>query len=302
MRLQISRLFEMLYILLERERVTAPELAGRLGVSVRTVYRDAQALCEAGMPLYAERGRDGGIAILPTYKLSKSVLSDAERREILASLQAMAQTGASQEGTLRKLRAFFGGAPEDWVQIDFADWSGHRDALLATLRDAILSRQTLAFDYYGESGQRTRRQVCPLRLWFKGSGWYLAAYCTQRNALRTFKLTRIKRAIPVQEPFPPEADACAPRLIPPKVDPQIMESFELHVDGRMAYRVFDDFEEDEITPLEDGGYLVRASFPPGAWTVSLILSYGEHAQVLAPAALRDRLAEKLQKMCGLYQT
>lgn len=302
MRLQISRLFEMLYILLERERVTAPELAGRLGVSVRTVYRDAQALCEAGVPLYAERGRDGGIAILPTYKLSKSVLSDAERREILASLQAMAQTGASQTDTLRKLRAFFGGTIEDWVQIDFADWSGQRDALVATLRDAILSRQMLAFDYYGESGQCTQRRVCPLRLWFKGSTWYLAAYCMQRKALRTFKLTRIKRAKPVQEPFPPEADACVPRLSPPQVDEQIMESFELHIDGCMAYRIWDDFEEEEITPLEDGSYLVRASFPPGTWTASLILSYGEHAQVISPAALRDRIAEKIRKMHSLYQT
>ena len=87
---------------------------------------------------------------------------------------------------------------------------------------------------------------------------------TQRNALRTFKLTRIKRAIPVQEPFPPEADACAPRLIPPKVDPQIMESFELHVDGCMAYRVFDDFEEDEITPLPQYALIQEAFQYPHA--------------------------------------
>ena len=63
--MSVSRLFEMLYILLERDRVTATELAQRLEVSVRTVYRDAQALCEAGIPLYAERGREGGLCLLP---------------------------------------------------------------------------------------------------------------------------------------------------------------------------------------------------------------------------------------------
>ena len=62
--MSVSRLFEMLYILLERDRVTAAELSRRLEVSVRTVYRDAQSLCEAGVPLYAERGRDGAVYCL----------------------------------------------------------------------------------------------------------------------------------------------------------------------------------------------------------------------------------------------
>lgn len=301
MRLQVSRLFEMLYILLENKRVPAGELARRLGVSVRTVYRDAQALCEAGVPLYAERGRDGGFAILPTYKLNKSVLSEGERREILSSLEAMAQAGAARESTLRKLRAFFGTPPEEWVRIDFSDWSGRRDALLSTLREAILSRRMLEFDYYAESGACTHRLVCPLQLVFKGCAWYLAAYCTTRHAGRTFKLTRIKRAAIAAGDFPPEAESALPAPFPPSCPPE-MCPFVLRVDGCMGYRVWDDFEEEEITPLEDGGYLIRAAFPPGAWTVSLILSYGEHAHVLEPDTLRGELAIKLKKMLALYKT
>ena len=88
--MQASRMFEMLYMLLERDKLTAAELAERLEVSVRTVYRDVQALSEAGMPVYADRGKGGGISILPSFKLSKSLLSEAERRSILASLQAAA--------------------------------------------------------------------------------------------------------------------------------------------------------------------------------------------------------------------
>ena len=78
--MQTSRLFRLLYILLERERVPAAELAQELEVSVRTVYRDVQSLCEAGVPLYAERGRNGGVAILPSFKLSRSMVSGAEAR------------------------------------------------------------------------------------------------------------------------------------------------------------------------------------------------------------------------------
>lgn len=120
----ISRLFRLLYILLERERVPAPELAQTLEVSVRTIYRDVQTLGEAGIPVYAERGRDGGVAILPTFRLNKSMVSAAEKQDMLAALQALASTGASDRETLGKLSAFFGGRQTDWVRIDFADWSG----------------------------------------------------------------------------------------------------------------------------------------------------------------------------------
>jgi len=80
--MQISRLFRLLYLLLERERIPASELAQTLEVSVRTIYRDVQTLGEAGIPVYAERGRDGGIAILPTFRLNKSMLSAGEKQDI----------------------------------------------------------------------------------------------------------------------------------------------------------------------------------------------------------------------------
>ena len=148
--MSVSRLFEMLYILLERDRVTATELAQRLEVSVRTVYRDAQALCEAGIPLCAERGRDGGLSILPGCRLNRALLTEQERSGVLAALRAMQQTGADDGQTLRRLSAFLGGDVPDWVRIDLSDWSGKQGTLIATIRSAILERRHLAFDYCGE--------------------------------------------------------------------------------------------------------------------------------------------------------
>ena len=200
--MQISRLFRLLYLLLERERIPASELAQTLEVSVRTIYRDVQTLGEAGIPVYAERGRDGGIAILPTFRLNKSMLSAGEKQDMLSALQALASTGASDRETFGKLNAFFGGQQADWVRIDFADWSGTRSGMLPILKTAILNRQPLAFDYYNSGGDCAPREVCPIRLWFKSSAWYLLAYCMQRRALRTFKLTRIKRLRSIPGEFP----------------------------------------------------------------------------------------------------
>lgn len=299
--MQTSRLFRLLYILLEHGRVPAAELARELEVSVRTVYRDVQSLCEAGVPLYAERGRNGGVAILPSFKLSRSMVSGAEKRDILASLQAMTTVGASEKATLDKLRAVFGGESADWVRIDFSDWSGEGGAMIATLKDAILSRRPLGFDYYNTAGMCAPRRVCPIRLWFKSSAWYLLAYCTDRHAVRTFKLTRIKRLAILSGDFPPEALGALdtePEDIQPNISPL---SFTMKVDGCMAFRVYDDFEESQVARTESGDFLVHAAFIPNEWLISFILSYGEHAQVLDPPSLRLDVENAIQNIAARYK-
>ena len=299
--MSVSRMFEMVYILLERDRVAASELAQRLEVSVRTVYRDAQALSEAGIPIYAERGRDGGLSILPSFKLSRTALNEEDRQSILSSLTAMEQAGAGSRQTLRRLSAFLGAQPPDWIRIDLSDWSGQQDELLTTLKTAILERKRLQFDYYAESGEMTARIVCPLRLLFKGHAWYLQAYCLKRNASRTFRLSRIKRTQIAPGGFPEDAvlpdDAESESAgYPPCV------AVCLRVDACMAYRIYDDFDEDQIARNESGDFLIRAAYPPGAWVTSTILSYGEHAEVLSPPELREEIAQKVKKLSQIYKS
>lgn len=301
--MQVSRMFEMLYMLLDRERMTAAELAKKLEVSVRTVYRDAQALSEAGVPIYTDRGKGGGIGILPSCKLSKSMLSEEERRSILASLTAATQSGAEDAAVLRKLRAFFGAPDENWVRIDFADWSGAQDHNIAVLRQAILDKQVLAFDYYAESGEKTTREVCPFQLWFKGQAWYLRAYCLTRRAVRTFKLSRLKRPYVVPGQFPPETFSAQENDVPSVYwpEPEYLH-LRMEVDACMGFRVYDDFSESAIIRREDGSFVIDTRFPPGAWLASIILSYGEHAQVLEPPELREDIRRIAEKLIARYNT
>ena len=84
-----SRLFRIVYYLLEHGKVTAPELAQKMEVSVRTVYRDIDAISSAGIPVYAVQGKGGGISLLDNYTLEKSLLSLQEREQILMALQGM---------------------------------------------------------------------------------------------------------------------------------------------------------------------------------------------------------------------
>ncbi len=121
--MQESRLFKVVYYLLDKGQATAPELAEKFEVSVRTIYRDIDALSGAGIPVYTEACRNGGIHLMNDFVLDKAVLSKEEKQEILAALQSInaAQNNSSGE-TLQKLSAMFNLSLENWIEMDFSRW------------------------------------------------------------------------------------------------------------------------------------------------------------------------------------
>ena len=144
--MQISRLFEIVYLLLERRSVTARELAERFEVSPRTIYRDVDALAQAGIPVYADRGQGGGIRLMEQFVLNKSLLSVKERRELLASVQGMQAVREEEvQPLLEKLSSLFGAEREDWIEVDFSPWtsSGELGKYFQLLKEAILNRQVV---------------------------------------------------------------------------------------------------------------------------------------------------------------
>ncbi|MDR2897370.1 MAG: HTH domain-containing protein, partial [Spirochaetaceae bacterium] len=123
--LQTGRLFEIVYILLERGTVTAGELAKRFGVSTRTIYRDIDSLSAANIPLYTDRGKGGGIRLLGDFVMNKALLSEDEQNEILFALQSLkAAEGAEVEPILLRLSGIFKRDSVDWIDMDFSGWGG----------------------------------------------------------------------------------------------------------------------------------------------------------------------------------
>ena len=95
-----SRLFKIVYYLLERGKSTAPELAEKFDVSIRTIYRDLDAISAAGIPIYATQGKGGGIFIMQDFVLDKSLLSEQEKEHILMALQGISATEHNQSDGL----------------------------------------------------------------------------------------------------------------------------------------------------------------------------------------------------------
>lgn len=121
-----SRLLQILFILMEKGSATAPELAEQFEVTPRTIYRDIDALSAAGIPVYAVRGKGGGLFISETYVLEKALFSEAEQQEILLAVQNLNLTnGGRSRVLLSKMNSLFEKKGTPWLEIDFSDWTGN---------------------------------------------------------------------------------------------------------------------------------------------------------------------------------
>ncbi len=284
--------------------VTAAELAERFEVSVRTIYRDMDTLSAAGIPIYAKKGKNGGICLTEQFVLNKMLLTKDEQQEILSGLVSLRETKAEAgENILQKLGEFFRTDPVDWLAIDLSDWSGSRVQLYENIKNAILARRLLQFDYYGKNGQMRRRTVEPVKLLFKEYTWYLKAYCRERKDWRLFKLFRIKRLLVQEETFVPRAE-CIPQedaLQGREIQTDLnMTVVDVRIDKREAYRVYDRFEEEEIEVLPDGNFMVHFHLAMDDWGYGVLLSFGPSAEVLAPEAVRQEMKRRVQQMAKWY--
>lgn len=300
----MNRLLGMIYILMCHGTVTAAELAERFEVSVRTIYRDMDTLSAAGIPIYAKKGKNGGICLTEQFVLDKMLLTKGEQQEILSGLVSLRETRAEDGGDiLRKLGEFFRTDPVDWLAIDLSDWSGSRVQLYENIKNAILARCLVQFDYYGKSGQMSRRTVEPVKLFFKEYTWYLKAFCREKEDWRMFKLFRMKRLSVLEETFMPRAECIqledGIQGSGTQTDPD-MTVVDVRIDKKEAYRVYDRFEEEEIEVLPDGNFMVHFHVSMDDWGYGVLLGFGPSAEVLAPETVRQEMKRRIQKMAEWY--
>ena len=298
--MQIGRLFEIVYILLDKKTATAAELAEHFGVSVRTIYRDVETLSAAKIPIYAEKGRGGGIRLLDHFVMNKSILSENEQREVLAALQGLRATHFSDiDPVLDKLSTLFHQKLAPWVELDFSDWSRSDRDTFERIKRAVFEKRLLTFDYYSAAGEKTERVVEPNTLWFKHRNWYLKAFCRGKNDERLFKISRTRNLQILDEYFQPHPAEENP-YTPPDRGEKTIVTLKLKIEASQRYRILDEFEDEQVEQLESGDFLVTVTYPEDEWVYGFILSFGHFAEVLEPEHIRHILRERLQKNLEKY--
>lgn len=183
--MKIDRLIGILSVLLQEEKITAPELADKFEVSRRTINRDIEDLCKAGIPITTTQGFGGGISIMDGYKMNRTLLTSKDMQMILAGLRSLdSVSGSHYYGQLmEKIKAgssdFVSG--RDSIIIDLSSW--YKDTLapkIELIQNAVEERNLLTFQYYAPKGN-SKRSIEPYYLVFKWSSWYVWGWCTEKK-------------------------------------------------------------------------------------------------------------------------
>ena len=293
-----KRLFDILYYLVEKRKATAPELAKKLNVSIRTIYRDIEWMSGAGIPVYCNPGKGGGIFLLNSFILDKGLLSTDEKEELMLAIQGLdALKGDGQ--VAEKLRALFQIKAEDWIRIDFSDWRGtkYQENLFEILKRGIFQKQVVRFIYRSQQCEAIRN-LEPLQLIFKNQDWYIYGFCIERQDFRLFKLSRMSQCELLDERFEQKVVS---KPIEANDLKEEMVKLRLKFDKSQAFRVYEEFT-GLITEDKEGSLLVEVDLPKHISLYSYLLSFLDGVEVLEPIEIRKEFQTKLNDILKKYKT
>ncbi len=300
--MKIDRLIGIITILLQNNKTTAPQLAKRFEVSRRTINRDIEDICKAGIPIITTQGYGGGLSIADNYKFDKSLFTKEELQALLAGLRGM--DSVSKKSTLASLFDKFSDKGQHMITKDIImiDLASHYQASLTQkieiMKKAIWTKHILSFHYYYEKGE-TKRQIEPYRLIFKWSSWYIFGFCLERKAYRLFKLNRLWN-LQMQE------DTFFEREIPEEelLFEEYFTEGSIHLkaifDESEKHRLIEEYGLDSYLVCQDKKLLFEHDFASYKNMREWIFSFGDKVLILDPKELKDdrkKQAENILKMC-----
>ena len=300
--MKMERLIGILSILLQREKVTAPELAERFEVSRRTIQRDVESLCRAGIPIATAQGAGGGISIMEGYRVDRTVLTAPEMQAILAGLRSLDSVSGTRRYAqlMEKLSAGTGGLVPGGTHmlIDLSSW--YKTSLppkIELIQGAIEQHRAIRFTYFSPKGESVRT-VEPCYLVFHWSTWYVWGWCRMRKDFRMFKLNRMTE-LTTGEPFDPRS-APLPDLEPERVFP-IKYQVTVLFHPSCRWRLVEEYGADCFTVELDGRLRFTGGFPDADSVLSWVLTFGDKAELLEPEELRERLSALTKVLADRYR-
>ena len=300
--MKIDRLIGILSILLQEEKTTAPELAEKFEVSRRTINRDIEDLCKAGIPIRTAQGTGGGISIMDGYCIDRTILTSKDMQMILAGLRGLdSVSGKRYYGQLmEKIQTgsseFISG--RDSMLIDLSSWyKGSLAPKIEVIQNAIENRHIIQFMYYAPSGESNRR-VEPYYLVFQWSSWYVWGWCLERKDYRLFKLNRMDCVVETDRGFL-RRDVPMPDLSNEKIFPGGIKVKALFTPD-VKWRLVEEFGANCFTETDDGRLLFSADYTDMENLVTWLMTFGAKAEVLEPEEVRDIIRRNAEEILKIY--
>lgn len=309
--MKLQRLIAILTVLLQNDRVSATVLAEKFEVSVRTIYRDIEALESAGIPIITHTGINGGISIIEQYKVDKKLFTNQDISTLLTSLYSVSGSlpDAKLNQTLEKVKGLIPRGYDRAIEltskqlyIDMTPWSNHPriSEALKQVQKSLEESQLIQFSYTPRHGETSKRIAEPHQLVLKENNWYLRAFCLDRQDFRTFKLRRMDNIVVLPQKFEPR------EFEDGMTDFKDWQSdkltvVELVVDGSLRERALDYCRDEYMEDLDDGRIHIKMPFVESEMGYSVLLGMGYKCEVIAPAHIREEVAHRIDLMKSVYE-
>ncbi len=301
--MKLDRLLGILTTLLNNNRMTAPQLAEKFEVSRRTINRDIETLCQAGIPIVTQQGGGGGISIADGYKLDKNILTTDELSSIITALRGIGSVSDKSqiERILDKLSTNKDTlvSLQEPVVIDLAShYKGSLTQKIKLIKQAIHEKKLIEFDYYSEKGQ-SRRRIEPYIVVFQWNEWYMFGFCLQRQDWRMFKLARLWELRLCEEDY-------IPREIPPE-----KRNFGTHLpddkklialfDPTVKYQLIEAYGPNSFKETEEGSLRLEIGYTNRDYILGWLLSFGDKAKVIEPVDIADEIKKVAENILKKYK-
>lgn len=291
--MKIDRLIGILSILLQQEKVTAPYLAEKFEVSRRTINRDIEDLCKAGIPIATSQGVNGGISIMDGYAINRTLLTSSDMEAVLAGLRSLdSVSGTNRYGQLmEKLSAGSSDVltGDEYMLIDLSSWyRGMLAPRIELIHTAISETEWIQFLYSSPKGDSLRK-IEPYHLVFQWSSWYVWGWCGARKDFRLFKLSRMSELRLTGEKFQ-KRQAPLPDFTPEKVFPPQYQVTAVFA-KECKWRLIEEYGADSFVIQPDGTLKFSFGFTDKEQIINWMLTFGEKGELLEPKELRDELAQ-----------
>ncbi|NIK79115.1 putative DNA-binding transcriptional regulator YafY [Paenibacillus castaneae] len=310
--MKIDRLLAMTVLLLNRERMSAKELAERFEVSTKTIYRDMDTLNQAGIPIFARQGTLGGFEIMEQFTLSRQYLSLSEITSVIAAVKGI--SSALDDDTFASLHEKVASLLTksdkrqseqrgEGIIFDLNPWGQGPAARhkVNELKQAIEELKRIKVTYINMNGTESTRVVEPYALILKGNIWYLHGYCTLRHDFRVFRLSRIQELHTRMETFERRtAPSLSSYAWKSEWSPEAKTNMTLLFCPKVRYRALDTFPPDQVTILEDGSLRVQGEFALDEWFYGMLLSYGDNVKVEQPSHAAEEMIRRARNILKRY--
>lgn len=299
--MKIDRLIGIITILQKNKKVTAPYLAEKFEVSKRTINRDIEDICRAGIPIVTTQGRDGGISLMEGFSFDTTVFTQQELAAILTGLKTLDSVSYSPK--LELLAEKLGGSPavslSDHMLIDLASF--YKDDLadkIDRIRGAIGERHCISFHYYYNKGEADKL-VEPYLIVFKWSDWYVFGFCRERQDFRLYKLRRLWQLEITEETY-------EERNIPEEkkhFGSQMTDDYIITAiyDPSVKYKLVEEYGPESFAVMEDGRLYTEWGFTDPEEAVYRFLGFGDKVTVTGPPEIVEKMRTTIQKTAEKYK-